>query len=109
MYQYFKTIGNTERITSWNSKRSSDEIIRPSTTSDNSLALSLNYIGNKTRLKFIGSCLKQDKIPFTHGQTINTYILYEISVPTCRYDGYSTLESCLFGGVKLIKNATISK
>ena len=38
----------------------SDEIIKPSNTSDNSLALALSYIGNKTRVKFDGSCLKQD-------------------------------------------------
>ena len=32
----------------------------------NSLAPVLSYIGNKTRVKFDGICLKQDKITFTH-------------------------------------------
>ena len=51
MRRYFKRIGNTERISSWNSKGFSDEIIKPSTTSDNSLAPVLSNIGNKTRTK----------------------------------------------------------
>ena len=38
----------------------SDESIKPPFTSDNSLAPSLSYIGSKTRVKFVGSCLKSD-------------------------------------------------
>ena len=33
-----------------------------STTSDYSLNPQLSYLGNKTRVEFKGSCLKQDKI-----------------------------------------------
>ena len=36
------------------------------TTSDNSLAPALSYIGNKTRVKFDAGCLKQVKTTFTH-------------------------------------------
>ena len=42
--RYFKKIGNTEGIWSWKSKRCSDEIIKPSTTSNNSPAPALSYI-----------------------------------------------------------------
>ena len=35
--KYFKKIGNTESISSWESKGLSDEIIKPPNTSDNSL------------------------------------------------------------------------
>ena len=43
------------------------EIIKkPLSTSDNSLALEFYYIGNKTRVTFAGSCLKQDEVAFTH-------------------------------------------
>ena len=35
-------------------------------TFGNRLAPALSYICNKTRLKFDGICLKQDKITFTH-------------------------------------------
>ena len=41
----------------------SDEIIKSPTTSDNSLPPSLSCIGNKTRVKFDGYCLKQEKLP----------------------------------------------
>ena len=66
MYKYFKNIGNTDHVSAWKSRRLSYESTKPPSTSDNSLAPSLRYIGTKTRLKFVGSCLKQDKITFTH-------------------------------------------
>ena len=58
MYRYFKKIGNTERISSWISKGLSDESTKPPPTTDNSLAPGLSYIGNKTKVKFDGSCSK---------------------------------------------------
>ena len=61
MYRYCKKIGNTDHIPSWKSKGLSDESIKPPATSNNNLAPLLNYIGIKTRVKFDGSCLKQDK------------------------------------------------
>ena len=48
----------------------------------NSLAPVLSYIGNKTRVKFDGICLKQDKIIFTHWKTVNIYFVYEINLWT---------------------------
>ena len=76
MHRYFKKIWNTERISSWKSKRLSDEIIKLPAPSDNSLASALRYIGNKT--KFGGVCFKQDKITFIHGKIVNIYIDYKI-------------------------------
>ena len=55
----------------------SDEITEPPSPSDNSLAPALSDFGNKTSVKFDGSCLKQDKITFTHGNTVNIYIAYK--------------------------------
>ena len=66
MYRYLKKIGNTGYVLSWKCKGFSDETIKHSTTFDNSLAPALSYYGTKTRVKFIGSCLKQCKITFTH-------------------------------------------
>ena len=80
MYKYFKKIDNTVYISEWISKGLPDEIIQPTNTSDKSLAPALSYIGNKTRVKFYGNCLKQDKTTFTHGKTVNIYIVYEISL-----------------------------
>ena len=38
--------------------------------------LHIKFYGTKARVKFIGSCLKQDKITYTHGKTVNIYIIY---------------------------------
>ena len=59
-------------------------------------------------VKFNGSCLKQDKTTFNHGKTVNMYIAYDLK-STLTYDEDITLENCLFGAVKLTKNADISK
>ena len=57
IYSYFKKIGNTGHISSWKSKGLSDESSKPPSTSNDSLAPSLSYIGTKTRVKFVASCL----------------------------------------------------
>ena len=55
------------------------KLFKPSTTSNNSLAPKLSYFGTKTRVRFNGSCLKQNKITYTHGTIVNTYTVYELS------------------------------
>ena len=63
--RYFKVITDTNYISSWKSKGSSAESIKPPTTSDNSLAPELNYYDDfEVRVKLTKSCLKQPK--FTH-------------------------------------------
>ena len=54
--RYFKLITNTLSILSWQSKGLSTENIDLCTTS---LSPSINYVGNKIRVQFFGSCLKQ--------------------------------------------------
>ena len=49
----FLKFGNADHISSWKSKGLSDESINPPTTSDNSLASALSYIGNKIYLKLL--------------------------------------------------------
>ena len=88
----------------------SDESIKAPTRSDNNLAPALNYIGNKVRVKFAGSCLKQDKITYTHGKIVNICIVYEINLWNHTYSSDPTVRNCLFGAVKLVKkNADIDK
>ena len=82
----------------------SDELIKPPSTPDNSLASALFYNGTKTRVKFSGSCLKQDKITFTHGTIVNIYIVCGIHFSDSN-SNCPTLENCLFGAVKLTKDA----
>ena len=111
MYKYFKRIigvGNDEYIYFWKSKGLSDERINSITTSCYGITPSLDYLGPKVRVKFNGSCLKQDKITCTHGRIVNIYISYEIS-KNFNISNYPTLESCLFGAVSFTKNNVIDK
>ena len=101
-------ITNADYISSWKSKGLSAEIIKPPTTSDNSLTPAVSYYGTKTRVKFTGSCLKQPKISYTHGKVVNIYIVYELD-PSSSYVNDPTLKNCLLGAVTLTKNADIDK
>ena len=101
-------IANTLYISSWKSKGLSAETIKPPSTSDNSLTLLIDYVGNKIRFKFSGSCLKQPKPEYTQGAIVNIYIVCELGVPGSN-NNYPTLQNCLFGAVSLTKNADIDK
>ena len=65
-YAYIKRIGGKDNISTWKFKRFSEEIIKNSTTANNSLATSLAFINKKIRVKFDSSCLKQTKITYSH-------------------------------------------
>ena len=66
------------------------------------------YGMSKIRIKFDGSFLNWFPPTILHGDMVNIYIVYEI---TSDYKdiNYPTLENCLFGSVKLTKNADIDK
>ena len=104
--RYFKVIANKLYISSWKSKGLSDKTIKPPVTSDNSLTPLIDYVGDKIRLKFSGSCLKQPKMHYTHGTIVNIYIVYELGASSFN-DSDPTLKNCLFGAVTLTKNADI--
>ena len=59
----------------------SDESIKTPASINNILNPLLEY-GNKSKLKFNGSCLKQDKLAFNHGIIVNIYIVFEIKKHT---------------------------
>ena len=101
-------IANTDYVSSWKSKGLSAKIIKPPTTSDNSLTPVLSYYVTKTRVKFTGSCLKQPKVSYTHGTILNIYIAYELGASSSHNDD-PLLKSCLFGAVTLTKNPDIDK
>ena len=112
MYRYFKRfsgIGTGNHIYFWKSKGLSNENITAPTTSDYSLNPQLSYLDTKARVEFTGSCLKQDKITFNHGEIVNIYIVYEIRNNNNSNSNYPTLKNCLFGAVSLTKNANIDK
>ena len=69
-----------------------DEIINSVTASNYNITPELSHYGTKTKVKFSGSCLKQDRATYNHGPIVNIYIVYEISK---KYDisRYPTLEN----------------
>ena len=111
MYRYFKRIagvGSDNYIYIWKSKVLSDERINSITASNYSITPKLSYYGSKIKVKFNGSCLKQDKATYSHGIIANIYIVYEKS-KTYNISSYPTLENCLFGAVSLTKHADIDR
>ena len=84
----------------------SNEFIKTLATDDNSLAPELSDYCTKTKVKFNGSCLKQDKVTYNHRTVVKIYIVYELSSTLNSFD--PTLD-CLFGAVKLTKNTYICK
>ena len=81
--KYFKKIfgiGDGEYIYFWKSKGLSDERIDFITASNYNITPEFSYLGTIIRVKFNGSCLKQDKIIYSHGTIVNIYIVYEINL-----------------------------
>ena len=106
-----KIISVTNYILSWKSKGLSDETIKSPTTSDNSLAPTINYCHNtdKIRVTFAGSCLKQsNKLTYTHRTIVNIYIVYQLGASGSN-NSDPTLKNCLFSAVTLTKNTDFGK
>ena len=112
IFRYFKintAINVADYVLSWKSKGLSDETIKPPSTSDNSLTPALSYYrASKIRVKFTGSCLKQDKVKFNHGKVVNIYIVYELGASSSS-NSDPTIKNCLFGAVTLTEDADIDK
>ena len=58
-------------------------------------------------VKFSGICIKQNKITFNHGKTVNINTVYNLKSILNNFD--PTLKNCLFGAIKLTKNSDIDK
>ena len=84
----------------------SDENIKPPTTTNKMLNPSVDFVGTKARLKLNEDCLKQEKITFDYGKIVSIYIVYE-KERSVNISSYPTLESCLFGAVKLTKHVDV--
>ena len=108
MYKYFNQINN-DYIKSWKSKGLSDENITAPSAPNNFLNPPLEYLGTKLKVRFSGSCLKQNAITYNHGKSVNIYIVYEINKTGNTTSSDPTLENRLFGAVTLTKNADINK
>ena len=86
----------------------SGERINSNTASNHSITPELSYCLTKIRVKFSGSCLKQDKATYNHGTIVNIYIIYVIS-KNYHISSYPILENCLFGAVSLTKHVGIDQ
>ena len=75
---YFTLTTGMKYISSWKSKGLSEETIVPPPTFTQCPNPLIDYVGNKIRLRFNGSCLKQPNISYTHGTIVNIYIVYEL-------------------------------
>ena len=105
MYNYFQI--NSGKITSWESKGLSNEKISFSPRFINTQPPIPAYDNARIKVKFNGDFLKQDKVTYNHGPIVNIYVVYRL-FPTTK-DSSVTLQNCLFGAVKLTKNAGIDK
>ena len=98
----------TQHIYSWKPKGIPEKSIRTPPGSDNTFALSL--INNRLLPceKLAGNCLSLSSISL-HQNVVNLYISYTLSTYSRDLNTYFTLGNCLFGSVKLIKNADPDK
>ena len=65
------------------------------------------YNNDRIKLKLSKNRLKQDKATYKHGPIVNIYIVHELISSAINIG--ITLHNCLFGAVKLTKNADIDK
>ena len=87
----------------------SDEKTNSIKTTDHGLTPYLDHYGTtKIRVKFNEDCLKQDQSTLLHWGIVNVYIVYEIT-DNFTVSSYPIPENCLFGAVKLTKNADTDK
>ena len=103
-----KIIAKKKYILSWQSKGLSDKSIKPPSISDNSLTPLIDYFGNKIRVKFTGSCLKQPNISCTLETIVKIYIAYDLDASSSQNND-PTIKNCRFGAATLSKNSDIDK
>ena len=56
----------------------SNESFEVVSKTDNTLTPSVNYYGEKVRLRFVGSVLQQKAVTNSHEKVVNFYVVYEI-------------------------------
>ena len=109
--KYLKVVNvnDIDYILSWKSRGLNDVEIESIKTN--------NYLHNprmdiyntsKIRIKFNGSFWNRSPPTTLHGDIVNIYSAYEITSDN-NETNYPTLGNCLFGSVKLTKNADIDK
>ena len=108
MLEYFTVNSNWITKLKLKSEGLSNESLKVVSASDNTLTPSVNYYGNKVRLRFTGSVLQQKTVTLSHKKVVNLYVVYKIT-NFHSIGNYPTLTNALFGAVKLTKNDDIDK
>ena len=76
----------------------------------NNFGPKLTFIYNRgIGAKFKGNYLSQGNIYFTHRNVLNLFIVYKLDTWSRNLNSDFTLDDCLFGAVKLTKNADPGK
>ena len=87
-----------------------NEKFKPPYTANKSLSQKLIQNESRIRLRFEGSCLKQEyKALFTPKNLVNLFIVYELDKQSKNVNAEFTLKDCLFGNVIINKNADPDK
>ena len=85
----------------------SGESIKPPAASNNSLTPVLNHTNTKLKVILDRSCLKQEKLAFTHKNMVSIYIVFKINLWSNIQGVDFALEYSLFGALKLTKKGII--
>ena len=74
-HRYFKIVSaDNDTILSWRSKGLSSQSIKEPTAPNKLLNPSLDHVGSRIKVNFIGDCLKQERLDFRHWKIVNIYI-----------------------------------
>ena len=99
--------GGNSKISLWKSKGLSNEKFTYIAKSNKNQPAAISYSNARISLLFRGDPLKQNNITYKQRPIVNIYIVYRLISKT--NNSSVTLENCLFGAVKLAKNADIDK
>ena len=69
VYRYFKNITTSDHILAWESKALGDESIKLPAASNDSLAVALNYIADRSRVEFDYHCLIKARSYYSKSST----------------------------------------
>ena len=105
MYKYFEK--TRDRVSSWKSKGFSDEKIISTTTPADKSATKTIYDNARIKVGFNGDLLRQNQVTYNYGSVVNICIVSETTPDTKKSN--IALENCLFGAIKLTKNAYVDK
>ena len=106
--EYIKYFHATTQIYSWKSNGVSEESIENITKSDCNLAPTFADHHVLPDINFNGHCLIKNNISIPK-KVINLYISYRLGPQLKNLNTDFTLSNCLFGSVKLTKNADLDK